>query len=344
MRLLIIMAAFLAFLAACNKDFTGETQAPEFVLSQEELLEIGDNFCSTADGNGGAEDRATGMKGKFWPKGTVLRVKFMNGSHTLRKKVFDYAQTWVENANISLQRVDTGQSDIRVRFGMNGNNSLIGTDNQSVSQNKATMNLQLTDFSSEEKIRRAALHEFGHALGLAHEHKSPLANIPWNKPKVYAYYAATQGWDQQTVDANVLTNLGWGPAQHTYLDTRSVMAYPIPDSLTTNGFSIPWNTELSAMDKEFIQKIYDPKIIHIRHDADINGTVTFLLNGVFTTLKKGEGIFVPINPLDTNLKLWECPDGCMWSNFNVSWKLWFKIVSNPDNPNDLHVFSDGGSF
>ena len=280
------------------------------------------------------------MKGKFWPQRKVLRVKFLGGSYNLRHKVLDYAKMWSKYANIYFEKVDTGDSDIRVSFAQKGHYSEIGTDNETVSQNKETMNLQINDFSSEEKIRRHTLHEFGHALGLHHEHLNPFVNIQWNIPKVYAFYAATQGWSHATVDQNVLNNLGWGPAQHTGFDPQSIMAYPIPDSLTTNGFSIPWNTELSALDKEFIGQMYDPKRIHVHHCADIPGTITFLLNGVFTTLKKDESIFVPIGAFENKLQIWECPNQCMWSSFEVTLNMWYKIVSDPDNPNDLSLEAD----
>ena len=47
-------------------------------------------------------------------------------------------------------------------------------------------------------------HEFGHALGMIHEHQNPAAQgeIPWDKPKVYAYYAQ-QGWSKDDVDTNI---------------------------------------------------------------------------------------------------------------------------------------------
>jgi hypothetical protein len=32
------------------------------------------------------------------------------------------------------------------------------------------------------------IHEFGHALGLIHEHQNPSGGIQWNKPVVCRYY------------------------------------------------------------------------------------------------------------------------------------------------------------
>lgn len=339
------IAALMLLVTSCQKE-NFETPSTEYTLSPAEIAEIGANFCSTTDEfdyndhsvleeGGSVGDRGTGAKGKFWPAGKVLRVQFQNGSAALQNKVFNYAKTWSNSANVSFVKVTSGASEIRVRFGNIGHNSYVGTDNLNIAPNVQTMNLQLVDNSSEIEIRRASLHEFGHALGLMHEHQNPFASISWDKPKVYAYYATTQGWSQQMVDAQVLNTLGWGPAQHTGLDPQSIMAYSIPASLTTNGFSIPWNTELSAMDKEFIGKMYSGTRIQVRHAANIQGNITVYLNGVATTLSKNETLYLPAKATGNTLQIWECPSGCAWSSFNVNLGYSYRIVSMPNNPNDL---------
>jgi len=45
------------------------------------------------------------------------------------------------------------------------------------------------DNTSDSEFSRTVIHEFGHALGMIHEHQHPLAAIPWDKDKVYTYYA-----------------------------------------------------------------------------------------------------------------------------------------------------------
>lgn len=45
-----------------------------------------------------------------------------------------------------------------------------------------------TNYTSDTEFSRTIIYEFGHALGLHHEHQSPTANIQWNKEKVYEYY------------------------------------------------------------------------------------------------------------------------------------------------------------
>lgn len=350
---------FLAFVAAMALPFTSckketlESSPAEFVLSAEELAEINQNFCSTTDEHDyndhsildesdAASDRGTGVKGKFWPVGQVIRVKFLNGSTTLQTKVFNYAKSWASYANVSFVKVTSGNAEVRIRFGNLGHNSYIGTDNLSIPQSTQTMNLQLTDNSNETEVRRASLHEFGHVMGLKHEHQNPFASIPWDKPKVYAYYASTQGWSQQTVDENVLNTLGWGPVQHTSLDVNSIMAYAIPANLTTNGFSIPWNTELSAVDKEFIGKMYSSTRIRVRHAANITGNITVYLNGVASTLYKNETLYLPAKTTGNTLQIWECPspNACAWTAFNALNGVNYKIISMSNNPNDLTLVQE----
>ena len=342
---LACIAALALLATSCNKENL-EAGFAEYSLSQEEIAEISGQFCSTNqlqdyndhsvfEESDAAADRGTGIKGKFWPAGKTLKVRFQNGSASLQTKVLDYAKTWSNYANVTFVKVTSGTSDIRVRFGNLGHNSYVGTDNLNIPQDAQTMNLQFTDNTSEVEIRRVSLHEFGHALGLMHEHQNPFANIPWDKPKVYAYYAATQGWSQQQVDAQVLNTLGWGPAQHSAFDPQSIMAYSVPASLTTNGYSIPWNTELSATDKAFIGKVYATTRIQVRHAANINGNITVYLNGVATTLSKNETLMLPAAATGNVLQIWECPNNCVWSSYNVSLGTSYRIISSPNNPNDL---------
>ncbi len=81
-----------------------------------------------------------------------------------------------------------------------------------------------TDDTTDEEIRRTALREFGHALGLIHEHQQPMANIPGDVPRLYAWYSKNQGWDKAKVDANVF-------AKYDPVTSTSIMQYPMPAGL-----------------------------------------------------------------------------------------------------------------
>lgn len=330
---------------SCKKDQADET--PFF--SETELAELRVNTCMTLDADEPyaisdapddvAEDRATGAKNKFWSPGATLRVRFLNGTSTLQSKAFNYAKQWESYANIHFVRVYSGASDIRVAFDAEGNFSKLGTDALNVAATAKTMNLAFTSSSTEEQIRRASLHEFGHALGLNHEHQHPMADIPWNKPAAYAYYLQTNGWSAQQVDQQVFNKLSWESSQHTSFDSKSIMEYPVPANLTTNGFSIAWNTELSATDKEFIGKMYSSQRIRVRHSVNTTSVISFWLNGIYHTLKPGESLWVPAKTSGNQLYIWECVSGnCAWDGYAPPYGYNYKIVAQGSNGNLTLVY------
>jgi hypothetical protein len=89
-----------------------------------------------------------------------------------------------------------------------------------------------------------------------HEQQSPTAGIPWDTERVYAWCRDTQGWDQQRCDHNVLYKYSATSTNFSTYDPTSIMHYPIDAALTLDHKGVPWNTDLSATDKEFIQRWY----------------------------------------------------------------------------------------
>ena len=111
---------------------------------------------------------------------------------------------------------------------------------------------------AEEEIRQVILHEFGHAIGLIHEHQSPAADIPWDSAAVYKYYWESQDppWDPPKVDRNIFYRYDDTTTNYSTYDPLSIMHYRIDDTLTKGTFSTDWNFQLSDTDKKFIKKIY----------------------------------------------------------------------------------------
>lgn len=96
------------------------------------------------------------------------------------------------------------------------------------------------------------LHEFGHALGLMHEHQNPDGGIQWNKPAVYADLKGSPNfWDEATIDHDMFDTYAKDQINGTSLDKKSIMLYAIPMSWTTNGFGSQPNEKLSETDKNF---------------------------------------------------------------------------------------------
>ena len=203
--------------------------------------------------------RATALSDRIWKGRRVLRVRFLDGTEELRSKVQFYAPVWSKYAAIKFQFIDKGPSDLRITFVHDGRSwSYIGNSAENVAKNRATMNFGWFDeATAEDEFRRTILHEFGHALGLVHEHQSPKRPINWNEEYLYKYYEKPPfEWNQNVVRDNVISKYSTTLTQYSDYDPDSIMHYPIPAEFTTDGFFVGMNTQLSAKDKEFIKQQY----------------------------------------------------------------------------------------
>lgn len=212
----------------------------------------------------GYKARGAMLSATFWGANTTLRVGFLNGSAALRNRVRDLASLWLSEtgANLTLEfwtdeDVDAKAADIRVEFTLDKASwSHVGKQARTVSCKKPTMHFGwLTETLDEEGARAVILHEFGHALGLVHEHQSPQQAIPWNEQRVRADLKA-RGWSDATITANMFTIYPPGEIFATDLDPHSIMMYPIPPEWTDGKFTAPWNTALTHKDRVLIRETY----------------------------------------------------------------------------------------
>jgi hypothetical protein len=216
--------------------------------------------CTTIDPD--ISESSTGRvsyKGYYWMPGQTIRIKFLNGDNYLQTKVKQYASVWLQHANLKYEWVTTGDAAIKISFKWNGDQgswSNIGTHCYNTAQNLPSMNFGWFDNgTSEEEFSRVIVHEFGHALGFAHEHQNPTAPIQWDRAAVYNYYAWA-GWDKEKVDSNILNKFLISTVDYTNFDEKSIMLYSFPSFLTLNGYSSSWNTVLSGEDKASAKALY----------------------------------------------------------------------------------------
>jgi serralysin len=194
---------------------------------------------------------------KKWQPGQTLRVRFLDGDPIVQQKIEAVAHQWSQYINIRFEFGHDPDAEIRISCKRGGSWSYIGTGALSIPKDEATMNYGwLTPDSSDEDYSRVVLHEFGHALGMIHEHQHPEAGIPWNRDAVYRYYMDEMKWSREDVDNNLFAQYSTSVTQFSHFDTQSIMLYPVAKDLTTNGFEIGWNTHLSETDKAFMGSVY----------------------------------------------------------------------------------------
>ncbi|GJJ10236.1 hypothetical protein Clacol_004462 [Clathrus columnatus] len=233
-----------------DSDFEGMTMCGTDDTSVSQVVTGGRSLGVEASGKGAYKGR--GLK---WKVGQTIYVKFLEGPSSYQRKVASIAKTWEDHANIKFKFVTQGYSDIRISFNSKkGWFSEIGTLALNKSKNIATMNLAVGAGEGAVFVNSCILHEFGHALGLLHEHQSPASPIRWNEQKLIRDHARVYGWTKQQVYSNIIRK--GNSTNYTRFDPKSIMIYDIDKRWTKDGRSVPLITKLSKMDKEFIEKMY----------------------------------------------------------------------------------------
>lgn len=197
----------------------------------------------------------------LWDLAKVIKVKFLNGTTEMQEKIKPLAKEWEKYANVKFNFVTSGDADIRVKIGEPGSGhwSYIGTYVNSIDKNEQTLNLDSADISTDDAfLKTVVLHEFGHSIGLLHEHSSPISGIKWNKEKMYEEYAK-MGWSKDDVDFQVFATYKNSYTNGTKYDSKSIMHYPVNPGETLDGYTVDWNMQLSKGDIELISALYPKK-------------------------------------------------------------------------------------
>lgn len=194
-----------------------------------------------------------------WGLGETITIGFLDGDPDLRDRVKQAAQAWVSAgmANLKFSFRDDASTSVRIAFQQGaGSWSYIGTDCRN--HGGATMNFGwLQPSSTDDDVRSVVLHEFGHMVGLIHEHQNPDHAIQWNRDAVIRDLSGPpNNWDEATIQRNIFDVYKPQDVTGTALDPKSIMMYRIPASWTIDGFSTDFNGDLSSTDRELVAKVY----------------------------------------------------------------------------------------
>ncbi|HVQ75944.1 MAG TPA: M12 family metallopeptidase [Candidatus Binatia bacterium] len=193
----------------------------------------------------GGRTRAITPIGKLWMNGSTLRVRFVDGTPAQQETVRQFAPRWTDHANLHFEFGHAPDAEIRIAFADDGAWSYVGTDARGIPAHEPTMNFGWLD-------EAVVLHEFGHAIGLAHEHQNPAGGIQWNEPVVIRDLSGPPNrWDEATIRHNVLAKYEHDQVNGTEFDPQSIMLYSFPADWTLNGFQSEPNMKLSLLDQSF---------------------------------------------------------------------------------------------
>jgi len=119
------------------------------------------------------------------------------------------------------------------------------------------------------------VHEFGHLLGMIHEHSRADVPFNWNKNAVYAALGQPpNSWSHSMVDDQVFTPIQTDAFNGSAYDKNSIMHYYFQPDFFSPPFDVPHTYKLSDLDTVWINHKYPGKALPKGINPDLNPSST----------------------------------------------------------------------
>lgn len=283
MKRLFLLSTVLFLLCSCSNDDGLKPGQPD----GENTAMIPHFYGMARLENPAPETRGVANTQKVWHKSMAkekLTVKFLNGTERYQIQVKEVVREWEKAAGVRFNFVKDDQDAlIRVGFdyipGMMSSWAITGTDHLQLydQQQEPTIHFARWRRSPDQLKYSDVLRAFGQALGLELEFRHPTFDPGWitdengnvDEARIREYWERELKnyitWEE--LKKMVLDPLQDQPSliyKTDSYDPESVMTWPLYEMIAKNipliEFEDDYKTELSALDKKFIQEIYGPTL------------------------------------------------------------------------------------
>lgn len=200
--------------------------------------------------------RGVAFPSDLWPQNSTIKISMSGMTPEQEQFTKNNINKWAPHVNLKFEFTNEANADVRIA----GNNtayagsSKVGKNSKTPPTDAPSMSIGFAN-GLGEKTAGQVIHEFGHALGLKHEHQHPDRTLDFNKKTVYKHYESL-GKPRSDGDSQMLNTFNPDKIYSSEYDQRSIMHYPFPGNFLNNNTPTPENNELSATDIQFISRMY----------------------------------------------------------------------------------------